>query len=184
MLAFAGVLVLALLTGCTSVAGTGDRGYILGNGQVSLVDAADRGKPIDLDGTTLDGKPLSIADLRGKPTVINVWWSQCGPCRAEAPDLVSAYDKIGKNASFVGLNIRDTSADQGLDFEREHDVPYPSIYDPDGAAILAFAGHVRLSAPPSTVVLDDQGRVAGVISGAIPSVRTLVDLVDEVSTDG
>ena len=44
------------------------------------VKAVDRGEPIELTGTDLDGEEVDLADLRGKPVVVNVWASWCPPC--------------------------------------------------------------------------------------------------------
>lgn len=170
--------------GCSSLSGTGDKGYISADGQVRVIDGADRGDPLEVEGTSLQDEPLSITALRGKPVVVNLWWSACGPCRAEAGDLAAAHDQLGDAAAFVGINIRDSSPSVGRLFEEKRGVPYSSIYDPDGAAALAFSGYVRQGAIPSTVVLDPEGRVAAVVSGPIPSVQTLVDLVDGAATDG
>ena len=105
------VACLLLVTGCSSLSGTGDKGYITGEGVPTEVKAVDRGAPVDLTGTDLDGKPVDLADLRGKPVVVNVWWSQCPPCRVEQPDLNEAYAELGEEVTFVGLNIRDASPD-------------------------------------------------------------------------
>ena len=80
----------------------------------------------------------------------------------------------------MGLNIRDSSADQGLAFARNFDVPYPSVYSPDGSALLSFAGTLNPRSIPSTVVLDQEGRVAASVQGRIPTTQTLISLVDEV----
>jgi thiol-disulfide isomerase/thioredoxin len=173
---------LLLVTGCSSLEGTGDKGYISGDGRVRVVDAADRGDPVaGLDGTTLTGDPVDAADYRGKVLVVNTWWSGCGPCRAEMPMLAEAADELGSEAALLGVNIRDVSADQGLAFMRRVGADYPSIYDPKGQAVLAFAGKASLVSIPSTIVLDEQGRVAAVISGDVPSKQTLLDVVDEVA---
>ena len=82
--------------------------------------------------------------------------------------------------AFLGINTRDSSQDQGLAFQRRYDVPYPSIFGPSGRTLLAFAGTLNPSAIPSTVVLDEQGRVAASILGEVPSRRTLVVLVEDV----
>lgn len=180
------VLVVALLglllsaTGCSSLQGTGDKGYISGNGQITLIDAADRGEPVELEGTTLDGDPLSLADLRGQVAVVNVWGAWCADCRAEMPDLVAAAEQA-PDASFVGINVRDPSVDPAQAFVRRFEVPYPSFYDPDGEALLAFSGTLSPRAIPSTLVLDQEGRIAASILGPIPSTRTLVDLVADVA---
>ncbi|MFN8195601.1 MAG: TlpA disulfide reductase family protein [Nocardioidaceae bacterium] len=172
------------LVGCSSLSGTEGKGYISADGQITVYAAADRSDPVKVEGTSLDDEPVSITGMRGTPVVVNLWWSACGPCRAEAGDLARAHDELSGKADFVGINIRDSSPSAGRLFEQKKGIPYPSIYDPDGAAVLAFAGYVRQGAIPSTVVLDEEGRIAAVVSGPIPSAQTLVDLVDEVTADG
>jgi thiol-disulfide isomerase/thioredoxin len=167
-----------LLAGCNSLGGTGDKGYITGEGQITEVAKADRGGAISLDGQTLDGKSLSLSDLRGTPVVVNVWWSGCPPCRAEQPMLNQVADQLGSSAHVVGINIRDSSPDTGSAFVRKFQVPYPSIYDPSGKALLAFQGKLSPRTIPSTIVLDSQGRIAASIIGRVPTRLTLTDLVD------
>jgi len=169
-----------VLTGCSGLTGTGDKGYITGEGVPVEVPAAERGDPLDLAGDDLEGKPVDLADLRGKPVVVNVWWSECPPCRVEQPDLNEAAAELGDRVSFLGLNIRDSSAEKGLAFVRNFDVAYPSIYSPDGSALLSFAGTLNPRSIPSTVVLDSEGRVAASVQGRIPTTRTLLSLVDVV----
>lgn len=173
-----------LLSGCSSLEGTGDKGYISGNGAVQVIAAEDRGDPIEYAGEDLEGDPIAMSDFRGKPTVVNVWGSWCVECVAEAPDLVEAADEIGDTANVVGLNIRDGSTAQALAHDRKYGVEYPSFYEPDGKALLAFPGVLSPRAVPATVVLDADGRVAASILGQIPSAQTLVDVVEEVANDG
>ena len=71
-------------------------------------------------------------------------------------------------------------AEKGLAFVRNFDVSYPSIYSPDGSALLSFAGTLNPRSIPSTVVLDSEGRVAASVQGRIPTTRTLLSLVDVV----
>lgn len=175
------VACLLLVAGCSSLSGTGDKGYITGEGVPTEVKAVDRGSPVDLTGTDLDGKPVDLADLRGKPVVVNVWWSQCPPCRVEQPDLNEAAAELGDRATFIGLNIRDSSVDPALSYARGFDVPYPSIYSPDGSALLAFSGTLNPRSIPSTVVLDAEGRIAASVQGRLPTPTTLVDLVEGAS---
>lgn len=63
-------------------------------------------------------------------------------------------------------------------FERTYQVGYPSIYDPDGRTLLQFPAGVAAQAMPSTVVLDSKGRISASILGQVPSVRTLIELVE------
>lgn len=174
---------LLLLTGCSSLEGTGDKGFVTGDGTVRVVEAVDRGDPVDLQGEDLDGNPIDLADYRGKPVVVPVWGSWCGPCRAEAPDVVAAAEEIGDGAQFVGLNLRDQSTTSSQAFVRRFDVPYPSVFSPDGKAMLQFRGTIGPNSIPSFVVLDAEGRVAASILGPLPSTQTLVDLVSDVSSE-
>jgi thiol-disulfide isomerase/thioredoxin len=178
--ACAALLATGLLSGCSSLEGTGDKGFVSGDGTVRTVEAADRGEPIDLAGEDLEGNPIDLADYRGKPTVVPVWGAWCGPCRAEAPDVVAAAEELDGTASFVGLNTRDPSTARPLAFERRFDVPYPSFFSPGGEELLAFRDAIGPRSIPSFVVLDDEGRIAGSILGPLPSTQTLIDLVEDV----
>jgi thiol-disulfide isomerase/thioredoxin len=138
----------------------------------------DRGAPVELSGTTLTGEHLDVAQLRGQPTVLNVWGSWCAPCRIEAPALKQASATYAGRASFVGIDIKDNAA-AALAFEDSYGITYPSIEDPGGQAVLALSQHVPASAVPVTLILDDQGRVAARILGAAEE-STLTALLDSV----
>lgn len=166
--------------GCSGVSGTGSKGYISGEGVPTEVAPGDRTGPVELTGEDLAGDKVDLADLRGKPVVINVWWSACPPCRVEQPDLNEVAEQIGDRATFLGLNIRDASADTAAAYVRNLKVPYQSVYSPDGKALLAFAGTLSPRSIPSTVVLDDQGRIAATVMGRVPTSQTLVSLVEKV----
>ncbi|HYF73201.1 MAG TPA: TlpA disulfide reductase family protein [Nocardioides sp.] len=172
---------LLALTGCSSLGGTDDLQFIDDEGSIRIIAPEDRGDPIDFEGRTLTGDSVSSDDYRGKVLVVNKWWSGCGPCRSEMPLLAEAADELAPEAAFLGVNIRDPSADQGLAFMRSAGADYPSIWDVKGTTILAFSREVPMVALPATVVLDAEGRAAAVISGEIPSKQTLLDVVDEVA---
>lgn len=169
-----------MLAGCSSLQGTGDKGFVTGAGEVVQVAPAQREEPVSLSGQDLDGDTLSTEQFRGKPVVAVVWGSWCAPCRAEAPDVVGAANELGEQAQFVGINIRDGSPEQARSFVRTFDVPYPSVYSPDGQAMLAFSGTLTPNSIPSFVVLDADGRVAASIIGELPSRTTLVEVVEDV----
>ncbi|WP_239455502.1 TlpA family protein disulfide reductase [Nocardioides gilvus] len=177
----AALACLLALSGCSSLSGTGDKDYVSGDGTLRRIAVDEREAPIEFAGEDLDGEPLDLADLRGKPVVVNVWWSACPPCRKEMPYLVEASERTSEIANFVGINIRDGSTSQAKGFVRKFDVPYPSFFSPDGKALLPFSGTLPPNAIPSTVVLDAEGRVAASIIGEVPSTLTLVNLVEDVA---
>jgi len=172
-----------VLTGCSSLPGTGDKGYISGDGQIVQIDPSQRDQPIALTGESLADEPIDVAGYRGKIVVVNVWWSACPPCRTETPKLVEAAGDLGTDAAFLGIDIRDNSVEPAQAFEKKYGVPYPSIFDPTGKALLAFSGQLSPRFIPSTVVLDREGRIAASIRGEIPSTLTLTELVEEVAAE-
>lgn len=174
------IACLLVLAGCSSLSGTGDKGYITGAGVPTEVSPTAREAAIDLTGTDLDGNEVDLADLRGKPVVVNLWWSQCPPCRVEQPDLNEAAAELGDQVTFLGINIRDSSPDSARAYVRSFDVPYASLYSADGTALLPFAGTLNPRSIPSTVVLDADGRIAASVNGRVPTTQTLLSLVEKV----
>jgi thiol-disulfide isomerase/thioredoxin len=184
-LVLAAVAVALATAGCSNAGGTGDKGYVDGEGVITVLPVDKRKEPGEVSGETLDGKHVSLSSYAGKVVVINVWGAWCPPCRAEADELAAAARELApKGVVFLGINSRDTSADNARAFERTYDVPYPSIYDPGGRNLLAFHGTLTPNSIPSTVVIDQQGRVAASVLGAITGKTTLVDLVDEATGKG
>jgi thiol-disulfide isomerase/thioredoxin len=132
-----------------------------------------------VSGATLDGDQLDLASLRGRPVVINIWGSWCAPCRRETPDLVRVAQKTRAwGVHFVGIDTRDNSA-AGRAFVRRYQIPYPSLDDQDGQVLAQFAGIVPISAVPSTMVVDGEGRIAARIVGPVDA-STLTVLLEEL----
>jgi thiol-disulfide isomerase/thioredoxin len=180
--------VLVLLAGCTTTGAdegtrsSGQEGYVGVAGNLTRIAPADREVLPTVSGTSLDGEPLSTADHRGEVVVVNVWGSWCAPCRAEAPALQKASEATEGRAQFLGITTRDNDPAQARAFVRAFGIGYPSIYDPDGKALLVFAGTLPPSAIPSTLIIDEQGRLAARVLGEI-SELTLVTMVDEVAAE-
>lgn len=179
------LLASAGLAACSNdqVGSSGDAGFVAGKGVITRLALDKRKEPGEVSGETLDGKPISLDDYRGKTVVVNVWGSWCAPCRSEAPDLVAASKELARDGvAFVGIDSRDLDRAAAQAFVRRFEVPYPSIYDQQGKTLLAFRGTLSPNAIPSTVVIDSQGRVAASIIGETTK-ATLVGLVHDVMTE-
>ena len=122
---------------------------------------------------------VSTDDYPDRVVVINVWGSWCGPCRLEAKDLADASRETAKTAAFVGINIRDTNPDAARAFVRAFDVPYPHIYDPNGAQLVRFAGTLPPNGIPATLIIDRDGRIAARVVGVVDK-TTLLGLINDV----
>ena len=174
-------LAVAVLTGCTGLPESGDKGYTSGDGEVSHLAVDDRESPVALRADDIDGNEISLGDYRGKPVVIVVWGSWCVECRAEQSEVNEAAEELEGTAEFVGLDVRESSLDNARAYVREKDVPYPSIDGNDGQALKSFTGALTPYTVPAFVVLDADGRIAASIIGALPSKLTLVELVEDVA---
>jgi thiol-disulfide isomerase/thioredoxin len=183
-IAVALIAVLAL-SGCASDSlakdyGNGGANYTDGSGVPVQIPADKRTKVIDFTGTTVDGKTFTASESRGSVTVVNFWYANCAPCRAEAPFLQGLYEKYQSDGvKFIGVNIFDQPAG-ALSFEKTYKITYPSVMDVDsGAARVAFAGAVAPTATPTTFVLDAKGRIAARIVGQLESKSILNTLISD-----
>jgi len=189
----ASVLALGLAVGlaaCTSpnddLAGQyregSNKGFISGDGTVTEFAEADRGEPLEFTGTAVDGSTISMSDYEGQALVLNFWYAQCGPCRAEAPLLEEVYaDAQQVGADFLGINIYD-GADQAAAFEKTYGITYPSLLaDQDADLKLALASSASIQAAPTTLVLDTEGRVAARIVGQLRDASILRTLVEDAA---
>ncbi|UTT63270.1 TlpA family protein disulfide reductase [Microcella humidisoli] len=177
----------AVLSGCTANddlaelyrSGNG-QGYISGDGAYTVIAEADRGEPIEFTGVIENGDTVSSDDYRGEVLVVNFWYAGCPPCRLEAPDLEALAQQFAADGvSFLGVNIYD-QAPTALSFAEEFGVTYPSILDVnDGAVRLAFAGQVAPTAVPTTLVLDQEGRVAARIAGLVSEPSVLRSMISD-----
>lgn len=175
------VVIVLLVTACSTPGKATDRdndiGFVTGDGSVVVVPTEKRETAPELVGTTLDGEALSTADYSDQIIVLNVWGSWCAPCRSEAPALVAAAEEM-PDVQLIGINTRDLDPAPAQAFVRAFDLPYPSFYDPDGSLLLDF-GQVPPNAIPSTIVLDESGRVAARMLGEVTT-TTLVAVVEDV----
>ena len=142
---------------------------------------SDREALPPISGTTLDGQPLSVEQFAGKVVVLNAWASWCGPCKDEVPALVGLASALDPDvATVVGLNVSE-EAKAAAAFATEYAMPYPSIEDPKGAILPTIPG-VPPAALPSTVVIDQRGRIAARIIGAANEAE-LARIVDSVAAE-
>jgi thiol-disulfide isomerase/thioredoxin len=181
----------ALLSGCASDplaeqyrSGSG-KGYIAGDGTVETFPADERKTPDEFGGETVDGDELSSTDLVGSVTVLNFWYASCPPCRVEAPDLEALNQELGADGvRFVGVNVRD-EAGTAASFEEDTGVTYPSILDFRTADVqLAFSTSIPPNAVPTTLVLDQQGRIAARILGQVTEPGILRSIVRDTLAEG
>jgi cytochrome c biogenesis protein CcmG, thiol:disulfide interchange protein DsbE len=97
---------------------------------------------------------ISLAELSGRPAVINFWASWCVPCKAEAPRLAGAARAYAGKVLFLGIDVQDFKSDARR-FLTKYGVNYPSVRDGGDSTYSAYG----LTGLPETYYLDGRGRI-------------------------
>jgi thiol-disulfide isomerase/thioredoxin len=140
---------------------------------------ADAGAPAaagpsvpDLEVDDFAGEPVSLADHRGSPLVVNFWASWCPPCIAEMPDLEAVHQLADGRVTFVGINTQDTEQRAGELVQRTG-VTYDLMRDPAAELFQAF----EVFAMPTTFYVDAAGSIVARHSGLLTR-DALIDDID------
>jgi len=121
---------------------------------------------------TLDGKPATLAEWKGKVVVLNFWATWCSPCLAEIPNLEAGRKKYAsRGVVFIGAAVED-SADLVRDFANDHNISYPVVMagSGNGISLLQALGN-EVAGLPFTVVLDREGNIVAVKLGILKQAR-------------
>jgi thiol-disulfide isomerase/thioredoxin len=110
----------------------------------------------------LNGPPRQLSEFRGRPLIINVWASWCGPCRAEMASLERlAWRDEGREFAIIGIST-DDFADQAREWLKHSNATISQYIDQR----LQMEHMLGASTLPLTVLVDARGRVLDKIHGA------------------
>ncbi|MBL8773378.1 MAG: TlpA family protein disulfide reductase [Phenylobacterium sp.] len=124
------------------------------------------------------GKPVKIADFKGKVVVLNIWATWCGPCKVEMPTLAKlakAYEGKPVEVVVVSIDTPEAAAKAKLFIAQNA----PLAFYHDGPAKLPFKANVP--GFPTTIIYGKDGaeaaRVAGDADWSAAEPRALIDKV-------
>ncbi len=125
---------------------------------------------------TLDGKVVRMADLRGRPVVIDFWATWCVPCRASLPLLDTLQSRYrGRGLYVIGLSVDDDGAQHVRRFAGRLGLRIPLAMADE--MMLDSYGPIRVI--PTTFFIDRRGAIVRRVTGALDG-ETLDDFAREL----
>lgn len=110
-----------------------------------------------LAGQTLDGRTLTLEQLRGKPVLVTFWATSCPSCIEEMPHLVNLYRDLNpKGLEIIGVAMAYDPPEQVRALVKQREIPFPIVIDSQERIAQAF-DNVRLT--PTSVLISPQGRI-------------------------
>jgi thiol-disulfide isomerase/thioredoxin len=140
----------------------------LARGEVAAVNVAkSQLKVPDLAFQDASGKPLSLANWRGRTVLLNLWATWCVPCRKEMPALDALQQKLGSSDfQVVAVNIDTRDPDKPKAFLKELGIDKLAYYtDPTAKTFQDLKAVGRAFGMPTTMLVDRQGCEIGTIAG-------------------
>jgi peroxiredoxin len=131
------------------------------------------------------GKPLSLASLRGKAVLLELFATWCPHCAAEAPHLKAMYAKLPHDKyAFVGVNADSEDAASVLAYHIWFGLPFPALLDPgtdpgsfhSAGSPGPVSKQYKVRLYPTFYVIDPHGKVAWAATGEQPDALLLKKL--------
>ena len=120
---------------------------------IRFVKNPDAAPPFQLN--DLNGKPVSLAEAKGKIVLLNFWATWCGPCRAEIPDLVDLQKRYADKFEIIALATDEDDPDEVRRFVLQSGINYRVAMSSD-AVRRDYGG---IAALPTSFVIDTEGRI-------------------------
>lgn len=108
----------------------------------------------------LAGEPVTLSAYRGQPVWLNFWGSWCPPCRAEMPDIQTAYERLApQGLTLLAVSV-DESALEAAAFAALNDATFTILSDPDR---LGTGPSYPIFNFPTHLFIDREGTVRSVV---------------------
>ncbi len=125
--------------------------------QAWMTRDAPRGPAPDITGVLLDGTPVRLADLRGKPALVHFWATWCPVCGLGQGTI----DAIADDHAVLTIAIDEGQADDIRTYLREEGVDYPVLHDPGNDIARDYA----IRGVPASFIIDPAGNIRFVERG-------------------
>ena len=106
---------------------------------------------------TLEGRSISLDELRGKVVLVNFWATSCPGCVKEMPEMIETYEQYkDRGFEIVAVAMSYDPPNYVANFVETRGLPFPVALDVDGGHARAF-GNVQVT--PTTFIIGKNGRI-------------------------
>ena len=153
---------------CSAARATAERMKPQVKGEVAAVEIRSRPQPApELAFTGPDGQPMTLASLKGKTVLVNLWATWCAPCLKEMPSLDALQKEMGgPDFAVVAINIDTRNLDKPRTWLAENKITALPFYgDPQAATFQALRAAYKVEGMPVSIIVDKAGCELGIIQG-------------------
>lgn len=116
------------------------------------------GKTLSLRGEGLDGKPIDLADYRGKVVLIQYWATWCEPCKTDMARIKELYSQYaGQGFEVIGVSL-DSQLDEAEQYVKSNRMQWKHIYE-EGGLDSRPANEMGILTLPTMILVDEKGQV-------------------------
>ena len=136
----------------------------------------------DFTATDTEGTAHTLSELlkTNKAVILNLWYVNCGPCKAEFPYLQRAYEQYGEGVALLGLNCYpEDDADEVAQFKQDNGLTFP-MAKIDSSWEGLFEDYM---AYPTTIVIDRFGMISLVHVGGVDNAGVFAGLFQHYAAE-
>lgn len=156
-------LLVLFVTACGAKAGNQENS-VPQSESISEAIVPERIPAPDFTLNDINGKPLSLSDLRGKWVVLDFWGSWCPWCIKGFPALKEAYKEYGGKIEVLGIDCRD-SVEVWKEAVKKYELPWLQVYNPGDNGLVE---KYEIQGYPTKFIIDPEGNIANVTMGEDP----------------